>query len=108
MSRRWRAALLAALALFALLWLTACQPTLQQQTGIVVGVDSPGLGRVDSFELITLEGETLVFDTSELQFRSEFPAPHLAEHKIIGDQIVVTYKADGGRLIVTQLDDKNH
>ena len=108
MSGRWRAALLVAVALVTLLSVSACEPTLQQQTGIVVGVESPGLGRVDSFELITLEGETLVFDTSELQFRSEFPAPHLAEHKIIGDQIVVTYKTDGDRLIVTQLDDKNH
>ena len=46
--------------------------------------------------------------TTELQFRSEFPAPHLAEHQIIGDRIVVTYKHDGDRLIVTQLDDETH
>ncbi len=83
----------------------ACQPTLRQQTGIVIGVDSPGLGRVDSFRLLTSGGETLTFDTSSLEFRSEFPAPHLAEHQIIGDRIVVTYKSDGGRLVVTQLDD---
>lgn len=86
----------------------ACEPTLQQETGIVVGVDSPALGRVDSFELLTLEGETLGFDTSELEFRTEFPAPHLSEHQVIGDLILVTYKQDGERLVVTQLDDEAH
>ena len=86
----------------------ACEPTLQQQTGVVIDVDSPALGRVDSFVLLNGDGERLVFDTTELEFRSEFPAPHLAEHRVIGDQIVVTYKTDGDRLVVTQLDDENH
>ena len=86
----------------------ACEPTLQQETGIVVGVASPALGRVDGFVLLTLEGETFDFDTSELEFRTEFPAPHLTEHQVIGDLIVVTYKQDGERLVVTQLDDDAH
>jgi hypothetical protein len=86
----------------------ACEPTLRQQRGVVVAVDSPALGQVVSFELLTADGETVVFDTSELRFRSEFPASHLIEHKVIGDQIVVTYKQDGERLVVTQLDDQAH
>ena len=86
----------------------ACEPTLQQESGIVIEVDSPALGRVDSFQLRTGGGETLTFDTSELRFRSEFPASHLIEHRVIGDTIVVTYKRDGERLVVTQLDDKAH
>ncbi len=86
----------------------ACEPTLQQETGVVLEVDSPALGRVDSFVLLTSEGERLTFDTTELEFRSEFPAPHLAEHRVIGDRIVVTYKTDGDRLVVTQLDDEDH
>ena len=86
----------------------ACEPTLQQQTGVVIEIDSPTLGRVDSFVLLNGDGERLTFDTTELEFRSEFPAPHLAEHRVLGDQIVVTYKTDGDRLIVTQLDDRNH
>ena len=99
------------LALGALLVLgtaVACEPTLRQQTGVVIDVDSPALGQVDSFELLTAEGETVVFDTSELRFRSEFPASHLTEHKVIGDRIVVTYRQDGERLVVTQLDDEAH
>ncbi|MEX1295086.1 MAG: hypothetical protein AB1Z67_02835 [Candidatus Limnocylindrales bacterium] len=86
----------------------ACEPTLQQESGVVLEIDSPSLGRVDSFVLLTREGERLTFDTTELDFRPEFPAPHLAEHRVIGDTIVVTYKTDGDRLVVTQLDDRDH
>ena len=75
---------------------------------MVIEVDSPGLGQVDSFVLVTGDGERLTFDTTELEFRSEFPASHLTEHKVIGDVIEVTYKTDGDRLIVTQLDDEAH
>lgn len=84
---------------------TGCQPTLERQVGIVYSVDSPSLGRVDSFELLTPEGEILAFDTSGLRFRSEFPAAHLSEHQILGDPIEVTYRSDGDRRVVTQLDD---
>jgi hypothetical protein len=88
--------------------LAACEPTLQQATGVVITIDSPALGRVDSFELLTTDGETLEFDTSEMAFRAEFPASHLAEHRVLGDHIVVTYKQDGARRVVTQLDDEGH
>jgi len=85
--------------------LAACEPTLVQEIGIVLSIDSPSLGRVDSFELLNDDGEVIVFDTSELRFRPEFPAPHLAEHQVLGDRIVVTYRVEDGRLMVTQLDD---
>jgi hypothetical protein len=82
-----------------------CQPALEQQVGIVYSVDSPALGRVDSFELLTPEGEILAFDTSGLRFRPEFPAAHLSEHQILGDPIEVTFRSEGDRRVVTQLDD---
>jgi hypothetical protein len=105
MTRPLRLGLVALVVASAVL---ACEPTLRQAEGVVLEVDSPALGRVDSFVLLDGEGERLTFDTSELEFRSEFPASHLAEHKIIGDVIEVTYKTDGDRLIVTQLDDEAH
>ena len=83
----------------------ACEPTLQRETGVVVNVDSPALGQVDSFELLNRDGERLRFDVSDLEFRAEFPAPHLSEHMVLSDPITVTYKQDGDRLVVTQLDD---
>lgn len=87
--------------------IVACEPTLQQETGVVLDIDSPALGRVDNFVLLDGEGQRLTFDTSALEFRPEFPAPHLAEHRVIGDQIIVTYRVDGDRLVVTRLDDKD-
>ena len=97
-----RAALLALVAVFVVV---ACEPTLLQETGVVLDIDSPALGRVDSFELLNTDGERLIFDTSGLEFRAEFPVSHLSEHRLLGDQIVVTYKEDGDRLVATQLDD---
>jgi len=97
---------LTTLAAGAILLVAACQPTLQQETGIVLSVDSPTLGQVDSFELLTADGGIVTFDTSELRFRREFPAPHLSEHQMLGDRIVVTYKTESDRLLVTQLDDE--
>ncbi len=99
---------LALVALAGALAVVACEPTLQQERGVVIDVDSPALGRVDSFVLVSGDGERLTFDTTELEFRSEFPASHLTEHKVIGDVIEVTYKTDGDRLVVTQLDDEAH
>ena len=98
---------MAALAagVLALASFAACQPTLEQQVGIVYSVDSPALGQVDSFELLAPDGRILTFDTTDLRFRPEFPAAHLSEHQILGDPIEVTYRTDGDRLIVTQLDD---
>jgi hypothetical protein len=96
---------LATLALALLLLAVACEGTLQRETGVVLRVDSPALGRVDTFELLNGDGERITFDTSAMEFRQEFPAPHLSEHQILGDRIVVTYKEDGDRLVVTQLDD---
>jgi hypothetical protein len=102
-ARRLIGAILAAVVLLPIA--LGCEPTLRQETGIVVEVESPALGRVDSFRLLTTGGQVLTFDTSSLAFRPEFPAAHLIEHQVIGDLIVVTYRQDGQRLVVTQLDD---
>lgn len=74
-------------------------------TGIITSLDSPSLGRVDGFELLTPDGQKLSFDTTELPAQPEFPIAHLAEHQVLSDPIEVTYLADGERLIVTRLDD---
>jgi hypothetical protein len=93
------------LVLAAELAVVGCQPTLEQQVGIVYSVDSPSLGRVDSFELLTIAGDILTFDTSQVRFQPSFPAAHLSEHQVLGDPIEVTYRTEGDRLVVTQLDD---
>jgi hypothetical protein len=104
MPRRRRGRLLI-IAAIGLLVVVACGPSDPSETGIVISIDSPGLGRVDSFELLTPDGRTLSFDSSETQFRSEFPISHLSEHQLLSDPIEVTYREDGERLVVIKLDD---
>lgn len=84
---------------------SACAPALQTETGLVTHVESPAIGQVDSFELRTADGRTLVLDTTELAFRPEFPVAHLAEHQRSASPVTVTYRQDGDRLVVTRLDD---
>jgi hypothetical protein len=74
-------------------------------TGIVLSVDSPGLGRVDGFVLLTSEGEQLTFDTSGLPFDPAFPLSHVAEHQMTSDPVKVVYVVDGDRLVVISLAD---
>lgn len=102
---RLRLVAAAIIALAAVMTVVACEPTLEQATGIVTSVDSPALGRVDGFELLTPDGERLRFDTRELTFRPEFPAAHIGEHQRLSEPIEVTYRRDGDRLLVTSLDD---
>jgi hypothetical protein len=77
----------------------------QHATGIVVSLESPALGRVDSFELLTPDGETLAFDTSGTTFDPGFPVSHLSEHQLISEPVAVTYRSEDGVLVVTKLED---
>jgi hypothetical protein len=83
-----------------------CGQPLESVAGLVVEVDSPSIGRVDSFELRTEEGEVLTFDTSALEFRGEFPAAHLGEHMRTAEAVRVTYRRDGDRRVVVRLADE--
>ena len=99
------AAAVAAAASLLVLVGCAWESTDTQAAGIVISVDSPALGRVDSFQLLTSDGQKLTFDTSELECDPEFPVSHLSEHQLLSDPVEVTYREDGGRLMVTKLDD---
>ena len=54
------------------------------ETGIVVRIDSPALGRVHSFELLTPDSRMLTFDTTELRAQADFPISHLGEQSAPG------------------------
>ena len=84
----------------------ACVQPLESAAGIVVAVDSPSLGRVDTFELRTVDGEILAFDTTDLAFRRDFPAAHLSDHMRLAEAVRVTYRRDGERLVAVRLDDE--
>ena len=83
----------------------ACGQPLDSAAGLVVSVDSPSLGRVDSFELRTEDGDILTFDTTDLEFRRDFPAAHLGEHMRLAQAVRVTYRRDGERRVVVRLAD---
>jgi hypothetical protein len=80
-------------------------PDLLEATGIVLSVDSPALGQVHGFVLLTPEGEQLAYDTSELAFDPAFPVSHIAEHQMTSEPVRVTYVVEGDRLVVRQLGD---
>ena len=86
--------------------LVGCGQPLESEAGLVVSVDSPSLGQVDAFELRTDDGEVLTFDTTEMEFRPEFPAAHVAEHQRMAEPLRVTYRRDGERLLVIRLADE--
>lgn len=83
----------------------ACGQPLESADGLVVTVDSPSLGRVDAFELRTDDGRILTFDTTELEFKPEFPAAHLTEHQRMADPVRVTYRQEGDRRVAVRLAD---
>ena len=99
---------LARMLLLAVLLITAvaCGQPLESAAGLVVSVDSPSLGRVDSFELRTDDGDILTFDTTDLDFRRDFPAAHLGEHMRLAQAVRVTYRREGERRVVVRLADE--
>jgi hypothetical protein len=83
----------------------ACEPTLFSETGVIVSIDSPALGRVDGFELRTGDGRVLAFDTRDLRFDPGFPAAHLSEHLLTTEPVRVTYRRVDDRNVVVRLAD---
>lgn len=73
--------------------------------GVIVGVDSQGLGDVRGFTLRREGGELLEFDLSELESGTEFPVGHLAEHQATASPVRVWYRDDGGALLAIRLED---
>jgi hypothetical protein len=72
--------------------------------GRVVEVDGD-LSAVESFTIITEDGETLSFEPDPFG-RFPFPLPHLREHLLSGEQLRVDYRpAEDGTLVAVALDD---
>jgi hypothetical protein len=94
----------AALAVAA--FVAGCEPPLRTETGLVLRVDSPSLGRVDGFSLRTDDGRVVEFDTRSLRFdQGGFPAAHLSEHQASAERVRVTYRVSDGRNVVVRLAD---
>jgi hypothetical protein len=73
--------------------------------GIVVGVDSAGLGNVKGFRLRTADGRVLSFDLAADQNGAEFPPGHLTEHLATALPVRVWYEGSGDQLKALWLED---
>jgi hypothetical protein len=73
--------------------------------GIVVAVDSAGLGNVSGFSLRTDDGRTLKFGLSALGDAVQFPPGHLGEHLANSVRVRVWYRDAAGRLDALWLED---
>ena len=68
---------------------------LPTMVGVVVGVESGGLGDVRSFTLRGEGGSLTTLSLARLGNPTEFPPGHLAEHQATADPIRVFYAFDG-------------
>lgn len=85
--------------------IAACEPTLRQETGLVVDVQQSSLTAVDGFRLRTADDRTVEFSTRTTRFDVAFPVQHLREHLALAQPITVTYKLVEGRNEVVKLAD---
>lgn len=73
--------------------------------GVVVAVDSAGLGDVRGFTLRRVGGEMIEFRLGELENPTEFPPGHLAEHQATAVPVRVWYRMEGAELYAVRLED---
>lgn len=73
--------------------------------GVVVAVDSSGLGRVAGFTIREPGGATISFDLGALENPTEFSPSHLAEHMASSEAIRVYFRIEGTRPVVYRLED---
>jgi hypothetical protein len=85
--------------------ITACEPTLLQETGLVTAIRQPSLTTVEGFDLLTGDGRTVRFSTLDTRFDAVFPVQHIGEHMALAQPITVTYKVVDGRNEVVKLAD---
>jgi hypothetical protein len=74
-------------------------------TGIVVAVDSHGLGDVRGFTLREPGGNLLEFSLRALQNGTQFAPGHLAEHQATAQPVRVEYRMEGTERLAIRLDD---
>jgi hypothetical protein len=100
-----RALLLGAALLVGLGTVAACEPTLHQDTGLVVDIQQSSLTAIEGFRLRTTDGRVVEFATLTTRFDAAFPVQHLGEHLALAQPITVTYKVVDGRNEVVRLAD---
>ena len=73
--------------------------------GIVLHVDSPSLGKVTDFTLLTDGNTQVVFKVGVIENGAAFPAAHLTEHMAGSQPVLVYFRVEGADLVVYRLED---
>ncbi|HET9851469.1 MAG TPA: hypothetical protein VFP56_03065 [Candidatus Limnocylindrales bacterium] len=73
--------------------------------GVVVAVNSSGLGNVSGFAIRISGGTTLSFALGALENATEFSPSHVAEHMATSEPVRVFFRLDGTRAVAYRLED---
>lgn len=73
--------------------------------GVIVAVDSRGLGDVRGFTLRQDGGVQIEFALRALENGAEFPPGHLAEHQATAEPVRVWYRLEGSERLAIRLED---
>ena len=73
--------------------------------GVIVGVDSQGLDKVNGFTLRTTDQGSLVFKIGALENGTQFPPGHLVEHQATAQPVRVWYRTQDGAKVAVRLED---
>ena len=80
-------------------------PGTTDMTGVVVGVDSQGVGDVRGFTLRLRGGELVDFSLRALQNGAEFAPDHLSAHQATAEPVRVWWRMEGTERLAIQLED---
>lgn len=75
--------------------------------GVVVSVDTPSLGKVNSFVLRLADGSTMTLHVGVLENPTQFSPSHLLAHEATSVPIRAYYNLDNGTPVVYRLEDAN-
>jgi hypothetical protein len=73
--------------------------------GVVVAVDSAGIGQVKTFTLRLTDGTTIALTLGNLENASQFSPSHLNEHQATSRPILAFYRLEDGKPVVYRLED---
>jgi hypothetical protein len=74
-------------------------------TGVVVAVDSAGLGDVRDFVVRVADGTTVTLAVGQLENATEFSPSHLVEHMASSEPIRAWYRIENGSPVAYRLED---
>lgn len=73
--------------------------------GVLTHIDSTGLTQVTGFTLRLDDGRQVTFRIGVLENGDQFPPGHLAEHLATSVPVRVSFRQEGGDLVVYRLED---